>query len=56
MNLTGGVLPYTDAGRPGLPVFLPLANFLLGIGNDIYIEHKNGNHADYRKSNLRATR
>jgi hypothetical protein len=47
------LLPYADIGRPGEPLFLPLANFILSAGNDVYVEHKNHDHQDFRKTNLR---
>jgi hypothetical protein len=50
------LLPYADVGTPGDPVFLPLPNFLLSVGNDVYVERVNRSGADYTKKNLKASR
>lgn len=50
------VIPYTDTGTPANPYMLPLANFMLGINADIYVEHINGARTDFRKVNLKQSR
>lgn len=50
------LLPYADVGSPAQPVYLPLPNFLLNVGNDVFVERRDRSGADYRKANLRVRR
>jgi hypothetical protein len=50
------LIAYTDIGSPNGPHMMPLANFILSIGADIYVEHNNGRANDFRVANLRAQR
>ncbi len=49
------IIAYTDIGSPNSPHMMPLANFILSIGADIYVEHTKGAN-DFRIANLRAQR
>ncbi len=51
------IIPYTDLGSPSHPYMTPLANYVLGIGADVYVEKLGGIHSsDYRKAKLKPTR
>ena len=50
----GDITPYTNVGSDADPIYLPLANLILGLSNDVFVERVFGAAPnDFRRKALK---